>query len=340
MPFPVYQIRNLIHCYTDKPALSIENLSIAPASIMGLMGPNGGGKSTLLKILAFVQHPTGGEVRYNGVPVAPFDDSVRFEVTLLPQTPYLMNRSVYENIRYGLKVRRDLRDQDKRIVEAMEWVGLSPSTYAKRHGNALSGGEAQRVALAARLILRPRVLLLDEPIASVDAASAQLIREAVQRARRQWGTTLVIASHDRQWLLGICDELRYLFNGRVFESGMTNMVFGPWLPRADGFWEKPLRDEARFVVSPPPQPQSVAAISPEAFSVQLPQPATQLKGHKLTGTLTQLALGKSTLGAVAEVAVGDMSFSVTLSRRQLTGRDFYPGQKVEIVYEPFHIEWL
>jgi tungstate transport system ATP-binding protein len=340
LPLPVYQIRNLTHCYADKPALSVESLSISPASIMGLMGPNGSGKSTLLKILAFVQRPTRGEVHYNGVPVASFDDTVRLEVTLLPQTPYLMNRSVYENIRYGLKIRRDLHDQKKRILEAMEWVGLSPTTYARRHGNALSGGEAQRVALAARLILRPRVLLLDEPIASVDAASAQLIREATLRARRQWGTTLVIASHDRQWLLGICDELRYLFNGRVFQSGMTNMVFGPWLPRTDGFWEKLLHDEAHFIVSPPPQPQSVAVISPEAFSLRLPRPASQESGHKLIGTLSQLALGKSTLDAIAEVVVGDASFSVSLSRRQLTERDFFPGQKVEIAYEPSHIEWL
>jgi hypothetical protein len=121
---------------------------------------------------------------------------------------------------------------------------------------------------------------------------------------------------------------------------MTNMVFGPWLPRVDGFWEKPLGNEARFVVPPPPQPQSVAIIPPDAFSLRLPQPAAQETGHKLTGTLCQLALGKSTLDAVAEVAVGDTSFGVTLSRRQLADRNFFPGQEVEIAYEPSNIEWL
>lgn len=340
MESPLYQIRNLTHCYTDTPVLTVEDLSIAPASIMGLMGPNGSGKSTLLKILSFVQRPTRGEVLYRGFPVVPFDVAARLEVTLLPQTPYLMNRSVYENIRYGLRIRRDTGDHKRLIHEAMEWVGLSPSTYARRHRNELSGGEAQRVALAARLILRPRALLLDEPIASVDAASAQLIREATLRARRRWGTTLLIASHDRQWLFGICDELRYLFNGRVFETGIANMVFGPWLPRTDGFWEKQFQDGARLIVPPPPQPHSVVVIPPGALSLRSRRNQSPEPGNELTGTISQMTLVKSTGDALAEVAIGDVSLSVTLSRPQLAQGDFFPGQEVTITFDAAQIEWF
>lgn len=340
MENPLYQIRKLTHCYTDTPVLTVENLSIAPASIMGLMGPNGSGKSTLLKILAFVQRPTRGEVLYKGFSVAPFDVAARLEVTLLPQTPYLMNRSVYENIRYGLRIRRDTRDHNRQIHQAMEWVGLSPSTYARRHRNELSGGEAQRVALAARLILRPHVLLMDEPVTSVDAASAQLIREATLRARRQWGTTLVIASHDRQWLFGICDELRYLFNGRMFESGIANMVFGPWLPRSDGFWEKHLQDGARFIVPPPPQPHSVAVIPPGALCLRLRQNHSPETGNELIGTISQMTLVKSTGDAIVEVAVGDVPLSVALPHPQPAEGGFFPGQVVTIAFEASQIEWF
>jgi tungstate transport system ATP-binding protein len=92
-------------------------------------------------------------------------------------------------------------------------LGLDPDTFARRQWDELSGGEAQRVALAARLVLNPRVLLLDEPTASVDARSSELIRSASLRARNDWGTTLVIASHDREWLYDVCDEVLHLFKG-------------------------------------------------------------------------------------------------------------------------------
>ena len=84
-------------------------------------------------------------------------------------------------------------------------VGLPPDKFSRRKWFELSGGEAQRVALAARLVLRPEVLLLDEPTSSVDVASAQRMHEAVLEAKNSWKTTLVIASHDQTWLHGVCD---------------------------------------------------------------------------------------------------------------------------------------
>ena len=84
------------------------------------------------------------------------------------------------------------------------------------------------MALAARLILKPEVLLMDEPTASIDALSAQLIKDAVLKARRDWGTTLIVASHDWQWLYGICDTVFHLLKGRFLGTGRENVLFGPW----------------------------------------------------------------------------------------------------------------
>jgi tungstate transport system ATP-binding protein len=172
MDTPIYQIEKLAHGYNGRPVLQLDAFSIEKAAILGLVGPNGSGKSTLLKLLAFVDRPTRGQVRFKGKPEAPFSDGVRFQVTLLTQEPYLLKRSVFDNVAYGLRIRNGREDFRPQVAEALAMVGLDPDTFMHRPWNELSGGEAQRVALAARLALRPEVLLLDEPTASVDGASA------------------------------------------------------------------------------------------------------------------------------------------------------------------------
>ena len=221
----LYQLQNVDHFYGAKQVLAIEELAIPPASITGLIGPNGSGKSTLLKLLCFLEAPTYGTVLFQGRKVSPFSEEVRSKVTLLTQEPYLMNRSVYDNIAYGLQIRGDRRDIGDRINRVLMEVGLEPGKFTGRKWSALSGGEAQRVALAARLILQPQVLLLDEPTSSVDANSARLIRKASLRARDEWGTTLVVATHDWQWLYETCDTVVHLLHGRLFR-GASREVCG------------------------------------------------------------------------------------------------------------------
>ena len=189
---PIYRIRRLIRRYNGQTALGVDDLALAPATITGLIGPNGSGKSTLLGLLAFVDRPSEGEILYQGRPAEPFSPEIRFQVTLLTQEPYLLKRSVFDNIAYGLRLRKETDHLRRRVFAAMEQVGLSPEAFSRRRWYELSGGEAQRVALAARLVLCPRVLLLDEPTASVDADSALRIKRAALAARERWGTTLVI----------------------------------------------------------------------------------------------------------------------------------------------------
>ena len=171
-----------------------------------------------------------------------------------------MKRTVFNNINYGLRLRGEKGDAAKRVHEALSFVGLPAERFAGRPWYALSGGEAQRVALAARLVLKPKVLLLDEPTASVDAASAQLIKAAALRARQEWGTTIVVASHDTQWLYEVCDDLRHLFRGRVLGSRHQTIVFGPWECQADGLCAKTLAPETQIVVPAPPSSEAAAVI--------------------------------------------------------------------------------
>jgi tungstate transport system ATP-binding protein len=136
------------------------------------------------------------------------------EVTMLSQEPYLLKRSVKDNVSYGLKL-RGARDRMDKVTEVLHRVGLDPDKFSGRSWHQLSGGEAQRVALAARLVLRPKVLLLDEPTASLDKDSAARIKAASLAARTEWGTSLVVVSHDLPWLESVCDNILVLADGRL-----------------------------------------------------------------------------------------------------------------------------
>jgi tungstate transport system ATP-binding protein len=337
---PIYRIENLVHRYNREPVLKVDCLDIEPASIVGLVGPNGSGKSTLLKLMAFILRPTEGCIRFDGVPAAPFDESVRFQVTLLTQDPYLMKRTVFNNIVYGLKVRGDRGRWTQPVHDALAMVGLDPDTFARRQWDELSGGEAQRVALAARLVLNPRVLLLDEPTASVDARSSELIRSASLRARNDWGTTLVIASHDREWLYDVCDEVLHLFKGVPAGKGRSNMIFGPWVAEADGRYAKLLGDGSRLMVSTPPDGDATAFIDPAAIRILVKgEAATGPDTVSVDGLVTRLSLEQQSGDLFADVRVGPLSLVVRVTESHLAAMTLHRGWPVTLSYRPDSIRW-
>jgi len=214
MTEPLYRIEHLNQVYGARTVLAVERLEIEAGTITGLVGPNGSGKSTLMRILAFVEAPASGRMAFQGRPCHQVDLALRRQVTMLSQEPYLLKRSVRANVAYGLKV-RGVSDTGARIDDALRQVGLDPARFGHRPWRELSGGEAQRVALAARLVLRPRVLLLDEPTASVDRENSELIQQAALEARSRWDATLVVISHHLDWLHRVADRILAMDYGRL-----------------------------------------------------------------------------------------------------------------------------
>jgi len=338
LDLPIYEIRSLQHSYAGKTVLSIEHLTVEPASIVGLIGPNGSGKSTLLKLLGLIEKPTGGKIHFNGHKVEPFSDDARFLITLLPQEPFLMRRSVFKNVSYGLKLRGNPGDIADRVNEALSLVGLASQDFARRPWYALSGGEAQRVALAARLALKPKVLLLDEPTASVDAVSAQLIKEASLRARQEFGTTLIVASHDWQWLYEICDEILHLFKGRIFGTGRETIIFGPWQNLGMGKWGKILSDRQQLRVPAPPDQEATAVI--EALPVSAEPSTVAGENIVLQGTVSRLSLERKTGHVFATILAGDLPFTVKLTPQQDREHAIFPGKTISIGYRLDQVKWV
>jgi tungstate transport system ATP-binding protein len=335
---PIYEIQSLKHSYGGQPVLSIDHLTVKPASIVGLVGPNGSGKSTLLRLLGLIERPSQGEIFFNGHQVQPFSDEARFLITMLPQEPFLMKRSVFNNVSYGLKLRRNGKDIAGKVKDALSLVGLASEDFVRRPWYALSGGETQRVALAARLALKPKVLLLDEPTASVDAASAQLIKEATLRARQELGTTLIVASHDWQWLYEICDEVLHLFKGKIFGRGRETIIFGPWKKLKTGRWGKILSDNQLLQVSSPPNQEAAAVI--DILSVSHDPPAATDEDIVLSGTVSRLSLERKTGRLFATILVGDFPFSVGIDFEQVEEHTIFPGKTIFIRYRPDQIKWI
>jgi len=335
-----YHLKNIQHYYGNTKVLDIDDLKIKKGSITGLIGPNGSGKSTLLKLLAFAQKPTTGQIFYSGRPEVPFSSAIRSKITLLTQKPYLLKRTVFENIVYGLSVRKDTARLEQRVKKALSTVGLDDQLFAKRFWNQLSGGEAQRVAMAARLILKPEVLLLDEPIASVDMESARLIRQASLNARENWGTTLVIASHDLQWLYSISDQQVSIFKGTLFPTGMENIITGPFEKINEKALFKTLEDGQTIKLTAPAQAACTAIIRKKNISIGLERQPAKDSLNQLTGRIASMLLEKKSSRIMATIAIHDFYLIIQLSADQISHLDLYPGKKVILAFHATDVEWI
>lgn len=222
MSAPLYSLRGVVVGYgepaTANAVLHVPELSIERGSILGLVGHNGSGKSTLLKLLGFLLAPSAGELSFDGrvVDAAGYRAGhlLRRRAVLLGQDTCLLKRSVAANVAFGLKLRGQPVSQAA-LAEALGLVGLDLAEFGPRSWRELSGGEARRVALAARLALTPEALLLDEPTTGLDRASVGFVQQAVLAARESRGTTLVIASHDVDWLKSCADRVLLMDDGRI-----------------------------------------------------------------------------------------------------------------------------
>ncbi|ABA88180.1 tungstate ABC transporter, ATP-binding protein [Syntrophotalea carbinolica DSM 2380] len=193
---PFLSLNSIEMRYNNHVALQLEELEFEPQKIYSLVGSNGCGKSTLLQIIALLLKPTCGQMIFEGQKVVwkKHDlQQMRLNITLVHQSPYLFSRSVRHNIAYGLKLRGiHAKEQHQLVHEALEIVGLDG--FGRRNARELSGGEQQRVAIARALVLRPRLLLLDEPTSNMDRASIDAFDQLLPTLVDQ-GMTIIQATH-------------------------------------------------------------------------------------------------------------------------------------------------
>jgi tungstate transport system ATP-binding protein len=222
----VIEAESLSKKYEGKDILREVSFSIDKGEIFGLIGPSGSGKSTLIRLLDLLEMPAGGKLSILGTDALASRSryDLRNRMALLNQKPVIFNRSVYDNIALGMKYRKKSNQEIKDSVhDVLEVIGLDD--YGNRMARTLSGGEAQRVALARSIVTKPEILFLDEPTANLDPHSTKKIEELVQKINREYNTTIVLSTHDMLQGQKLATRIGVILDGKILQIGTTNEIF-------------------------------------------------------------------------------------------------------------------
>lgn len=185
--------------------LVFENFSaqFPSGKMTGLVGDNGAGKSTLLRMIAGLDLDYSGHIYYDG---RPLHKQLYQQMTMVFQTPYLLKRSVYDNIAYPLRLRHRPAAEVKQKTETMiKKFGIEK--LARQYAHKLSGGESQKVALARALIFEPELVLLDEPMSGIDAASVTFMEQMIRAYARDYHKTVIMITHNARQAQELCDSI-------------------------------------------------------------------------------------------------------------------------------------
>jgi peptide/nickel transport system ATP-binding protein len=217
--------------------------------IVALAGQSGSGKTTAAQVaLGFVQ-PTSGEISYCGTPIRLLPRAARTQfrrdVQAVLQDPFAAYNPVYRIRHVFDVVVRNFRIEDaqRKVTDAIEYVGLDPALVLDRYPHQLSGGERQRVMIARALLLRPRVIVADEPVSMVDASIRSTILELILRLKREAGISFLYVTHDLSTAYHIADEMLVLYEGETVERGEARAVI-----------DRPRHDYTKLLIESVPIP--------------------------------------------------------------------------------------
>lgn len=220
----VLEVRNIVKTFDGIPALRGVSVDVAEGEILCLLGPSGCGKSTLLRIIAGLERADAGQVMFEGRSVDPLPAHRRGFGLMFQDFALFPHRTVAENVAFGLRMQR-LPDAEieRRVTETLEMVGLSG--YGDRTIYELSGGERQRVALARSLAPRPRMLMLDEPLGSLDRSLRERLTEELRELIDRLGLTAIYVTHDQAEAFAIADRIALMQAGRIVQQGPPSQLY-------------------------------------------------------------------------------------------------------------------
>ncbi|WP_122816165.1 ABC transporter ATP-binding protein [Nocardioides pantholopis] len=213
--------------YDGVPVVRDVSLGLADGAVLAVLGPSGSGKSTLLRAVAGLEPLAAGSVAWDGRDLARVPTHKRGFALMFQDGQLFDHLTVGRNVGYALRLRRDRHEAD-RVAELLALVGLTG--YADRLPGTLSGGERQRVALARALAVRPRLLLLDEPLSALDAGLRERLALDLRGILRESGTTALMVTHDHEEAFTVADRLAVMRAGRLVQEGEIGDV---WREPAD-----------------------------------------------------------------------------------------------------------
>lgn len=220
-----------VNCIS-KDVLRDLNISFSSGKIHGLVGKSGSGKTTLLELMDSLVLPTKGKIKIGNYKIEAgkkFEDvnDLRFQIGFVFQLPeeQFFNSTVYDELAFGLQFYRyHLNDIQKHISDALKMVGLN-DTYLQKNPFHLCNGEKRKIAIAASLVCNPKILLLDEPTVGLDGKSKESLIKLLRMLKNRYHKTIIIASHDTDFLHRIVDDVYVLYNQNIVLSGNKYEVF-------------------------------------------------------------------------------------------------------------------
>ena len=313
-------------------SLTIESCRFEKGLIYAVTGPNGCGKTTLLNLLSLVDRPSKGEVVFNGERVD-FDNldqllSHRRRIGYLMQNPYLFNMNVYDNISYGLKIRallrKDVREQVERIMDRLLLTHL-----AKRSAHNLSGGEAQRVALARTLVLDVDVFLMDEPTANVDQRNIHVVEALITELNKERNVTVILTTHSLDQAYRMSRNLVSVVDGKISDVGYENVFSGVLEATRDGLNTVTLTEKVKFNVAKGRKGHVTVAIDPYAIILSNDE-VTSSALNKFKGIITKIEDVNGSLRVFIDTGV---ILCALITRRSYLNMDMNIGKSVWVTFK-------
>ena len=351
---PMIEFQDVHKYYGDYHALRGISATIRAGEFFSLLGPSGCGKTTLLRTIAGFEDISSGAVLLDGKNMAGVPANVRPTNMVFQSYAIFPHLTVAENVGFGL--RRDPRssaEKGRAVEEALEMVGLKG--YGARAAHALSGGQRQRVALARALILKPKVLLLDEPLSALDKKMREQMQVELIRLQRQVGITFVLVTHDQEEALVMSDRIAVMFEGEIAQLADPETLYRRPASRKVADFIGTMNFIPCTIVSEAGDRVEIDAkgLGPVVLDIAQAPPTrgdTPVVGLR-PETLTLLYDGQSasereTAGVVDEVIYfGDMTYydvyladtdvEVRLSMRNVPGRPVLDvGDKVRVAWSP------
>jgi tungstate transport system ATP-binding protein len=219
-----------------KMILKDVNLEVEKGEILGIIGPSGAGKTSLLRCINMLDRPDAGSITIDGRELWSGDRlAMQRSMALVFQKPLPFSRSVYDNIAYGMRLRRMSRETiDEAVTDVLKLLDMAGKE--RQYAKSLSGGEAQRLAFARAYVLKPDLLLLDEPTANLDPANGGILERAIRDINRRYGTTIILVTHNMYQTRRLAGRSAFMMDGELVETRPTDQLFAsPGDPRTARF---------------------------------------------------------------------------------------------------------